>query len=140
MAYPTAKKRKLFPLSGQDTSTTYAQDIAGHSFPASTNSVRGNEPHQTFLAAMNQAGGNVTASWDSGIYDATMFKLKTNELLARVQPDYERWMVMAENSIRKLKDTIGRIPDRQAKPVCLSPFLPLARQTPDFPEGPRSGA
>lgn len=47
-----------------------------------------------------------------------MFKLKANELLAKVQPDYERRMVKVENSLRKLKDIIERIPDREAKSVC----------------------
>ena len=61
-----------------------------------------------------EARRNATVSWSSGTSDSNMFKLKANELLAKVRPDYTR---QAENLLRKLKDVIERIPDREAKLV-----------------------
>ena len=48
-----------------------------------------------------------------------MMQLQIDELLATVRPDYERRMKIAENSLRKLKAIIERIPPREAQPVRL---------------------
>ena len=58
-------------------------------------------------------------------YDSSMLKLKANELLTKVRPDYEGRMVKLESSLRRLKEVIGRIPDREAKPVCEDAFVPI---------------
>ena len=121
MASPVIKKRRLTSPSGPDHIITYPH-TAAHSFLDSANEKSqhacGMEPLRK-LPATNGAKANDTTSWDSPVGDSNMFKLKTHRLLARVQPDYERRMVKAENALRKLKDTIERIPDRQAKPVCI---------------------
>lgn len=49
---------------------------------------------------------------------SSMFQLQVEQLLLKVRPDYERRMVKAEDALRKLKEIIERIPDRDAKPVC----------------------
>ena len=128
MAFPPTKKRRLSSLSGPDHIITYPHHTAAHSFldPAYEKSqhVPEMEPLRKFPAT-SEAKPNLTTSWDSAVGDLNMFKLKTHQLLTRVQPDYERRMVKAENSLRKLKDTIERIPDRGAKPVCTSAFVSI---------------
>ena len=126
MAFPATKKRRLSSPSGRDRNITYSQATAGDSFLYSanieSNNVQGHEPLRS-LPTIKEAERSGTTPWDSGIYHSNMFKLKTNELLARVQPDYERRVVDAENSIRKLKDTIERIPNREAMPVWTTAFV-----------------
>ena len=102
MAFPVIKKRRLSSSSGPDHIITY--------------------PHP----ATNEAKANDTTSWDSAVGDSNMFQLKIHQLLAQVQPDYERRMVKAENALRMLKGTIERIPDREAKPVCILPLSLLS--------------
>ena len=126
MALPALKKRRLSSPSGRDGNKTYAQDTAGaffHDPPDEERKyIRGNNPLPR-LPAMNEAGENGTASWGSGTYDINIFKLKLNELLAKVRPDYQRRMAKVENSLCRLKDIIERIPNREAKPVCTPAFV-----------------
>ena len=128
MTTPATNKRKLSPLSRDDGNKIYAQDIVGHLSQDSSNEESENvlengdtrNPHTQF-----EAKGNATSSWSSDTYHSSMFKLKANELLATVRPDYERRMVNVENSLRKLKDIIERIPNREAKPVCNIALFPI---------------
>lgn len=121
MAPHVNKKRKLSPLSGGHRHASNAQERASvlsqDSSNQDTDIVPGNGAIRGRPTTV-EAKRNLTSSWSSGTYDSNMFKLKVNELLARVRPDYERRMLKVENSLRKLKDIIERIPDRQAKPVC----------------------
>lgn len=118
---PHAIKRKLSPQSGCDAHTTNAQVRAGDLSQGSSDQdndfVQGNGATQGGHTTV-EAKRNATKSRSSGTYGSNMFKLKVNELLAKVRPDYERRMLTVENSLRKLKDIIQRIPDREAKPVC----------------------
>ena len=124
MAFPATKKRRLSPISGPDHIVTYPHHTAPPSFLDSGN---GKSQHvrgmRRKLPATNEAKTNDQTSWDSAVGDSNMFKLKMHQLLARVQPDYERRMVKAEDALRKLQDTIEQIPDRRAKPVCISAFV-----------------
>lgn len=126
MALPAIKKRKVSSPSGPDGNKTYAQDTARAFFhdppDGESKYIRGNNPLST-LPAMSEAGGIGTTSWASSTYDLTIFKLKLNELLAKVRPDYQRRMVKVENSLCRLKDIIERIPNREAKPVCIHAFV-----------------
>ena len=74
---------------------------------------------------MNGAGKTRTTSSGSAAYELNIFKLKVNELLAKVRPDYERRMVKVEDSLCRLRDIIERIPSREAKPVCISTFVSI---------------
>ena len=127
MPFPASKKRRLSSPSGPDHMVTYPHHTTSYSFLDSANEksqhVHGTEPLRK-LPATNEAKTNHTTPWESTVGDSNMFELKTQQLLARVQPDYERRMIKAEDSLRKLQDTIERIPDRQAKPVCISAFVP----------------
>ena len=129
MAFPATKKRRLSSASGPDHIITYPHHTTPHSFLDSANEksqhVREMEPLRK-LPATNEAKMNDPTSWDSAVGDSNMFKLKTHQLLARVQPDYERRMVKAEDSLRKLQDTIERIPNRRAKPVYIFALSPLS--------------
>lgn len=120
MAFPAVKKRKVSPLSGGDCNNTYAQDAGGDWSQDSSNEdndfVLGNgaiRSGHTIIKAKRTA----KTSWSNGTYDSNMFKLKANELLAKVRPNDERRMVKVENSLRKLKDVIEHIPNRKAKPI-----------------------
>lgn len=128
MATPAIKKKKLSPPSRNDRNKIYAQDIVGHLSQDSSNeeseNVRENgdtrNPHTQL-----EVKRNATSSWSTDTYDSSMFKLKANELLAKVRPDYERRMVNVENSLRKLKEIIERIPNREAKPVWNIALFPI---------------
>ena len=126
MAFPATKKRRLSSSPGPEHIINYPHRTARHSFLDSANEksqhVPGMEPLRKFPAT-HEAKRNDTTSWDSAVGDSNMFKLKTHQLLARVQPDYQGRLVKAEDSLRKLKDTVERIPDRGAKPVCISAFV-----------------
>ena len=107
------KKRKLSSLFAGDGDETLFED----------SSDKGSEKVQpdAFIRRHHtnvEAKGKAIRLWSTGAYDSNMFKLKTTELLAKVRPDYERCMVKLEHSLRRLKDIIERIPDREAKPVC----------------------
>jgi hypothetical protein len=52
------------------------------------------------------------------MYKSSMFKLQLDELLAEVQPNYEKRMVPIENALRRLKAVIEQIPDREPADVC----------------------
>lgn len=120
MAPPTKKKRKVSPLSGRDRNEIYVQDTAGHVSEDSSNAESEIFPRNEAIRsgqATIETRRNATTSWSSGKYDSSLFKLKANELLTKMRPNYERRMVKAENSLRRLKDIIERIPDRDPKPV-----------------------
>ena len=52
----------------------------------------------------------------TGAYSSHMFQLQADELLLKVRPPGGR-MVQAENALRKLKDVIEHIPNREPKSV-----------------------
>ncbi|CAD6577034.1 MAG: hypothetical protein ASARMPRED_008105 [Alectoria sarmentosa] len=115
MAPPTIKKRKLSSPSRDHRDKTYAQDRAGSEDEGSSHEESEVVPANGAIRnrhSILEARGNATISWSCGTRDSNMFKLKANELLAKVRPDYAR---QAENLLRKLKDIIERIPDREAK-------------------------
>lgn len=122
MALPVIKKRRLSSSPCPDHIITYPHHTTAHSFLDSANEksqrARGLESLRKFPAT-NEAKSNDTTSWDSAVGDSNMFKLKVHQLLAQVQPEYERRMVKAENALRMLKGTIERIPNREEKPVCI---------------------
>ena len=121
MPPPAVKKRKLSPLSRDNSNKIYTQDtvdgLSQDSADEETENVLGHG-HIPSRHTPVEAKRNASTSWSSGTYDSNMFKLKANELLAKVRPDYERRLVNVENSLRKLKVVIERIPDREAKSVC----------------------
>lgn len=136
MAPSALKKRKISPLSRSDGNKTYAPDAAGHvssdSFNEEGEIVPGNRSIPSSQSTL-EAKRNSTLSWSSATDGASMFKLKANELLAKVRPDYQRHMVKVESSLRKLKHLIEHIPDRDAKPVCKIAFVPIQPdKLPDF--------
>ncbi|KAI9773444.1 MAG: hypothetical protein M1840_007660 [Geoglossum simile] len=47
------------------------------------------------------------------MYKSSMFKLQLDELLAEVQPNYEKRMAPIEDTLRRLKAVIEQIPDRE---------------------------
>ena len=51
-----------------------------------------------------------------GAYSSNMFQLQVDELLLNVRPRKGR-MVQTENALRKLKNIIEHIPNREPKPV-----------------------
>ncbi len=127
MASPAVKKRKVSSLSGGQGNEIDAQHtVESLSEQDSSDkraiTVRGNAPYRSGHTTI-RAKRNAAKSWSSGTYDSSMFKLKVDQLLTNVRPDYERRMVKLENSLRRLKHIIERIPDREAKPVCSVAFV-----------------
>ena len=116
---PPLSRDRRDHVCGQDT----AKDLSRDSLDAETAIVLGNGGIRGGNTTA-EAKRNATPSWSGGTYDSTTFKLKANELLRKIRPDYERRMVKMENSLRRLKDIIERIPDREAKPVCYLALLP----------------
>ena len=116
---PVFKKRKL----SADASNGYAIRRS-----AEETSGAPREMHEDRTAARGSNTATSGAREEStpflnGAYNSNMFQLKVDELLLKVRPKYERRMVRAENTLRKLERIIDRIPSRRAMPVCHAPAL-----------------
>lgn len=57
------------------------------------------------------------AIYAGGLYKSSLFKLQVDELLAEVQPNYEKRLKGTDDLLRKLKSLIEGIADRDAMSV-----------------------
>jgi U3 small nucleolar RNA-associated protein 22 len=58
-----------------------------------------------------------SALYAGGLYKSSMFKLQIDEMLAEVQPNYEKRLRGADEALHKLKSIIEAIEDRELLPV-----------------------
>jgi U3 small nucleolar RNA-associated protein 22 len=59
-----------------------------------------------------------SALYSGGLYNSSLFKLQIDEMLAQVQPNYEKRMPGVDDALRQLKTLIEAIEDREMLPVC----------------------
>jgi len=59
-----------------------------------------------------------SALYSGGLYKSNMFKLQIDEMLAQVQPNYEKRMPGVNEALHRLKSLIEAIEDREMLPVC----------------------
>ena len=57
------------------------------------------------------------AIYAGGLYKSSMFKLQVDEMLAEVQPNYEKRASVIDDALRRLKGLIEGIEDREALSV-----------------------
>jgi hypothetical protein len=57
------------------------------------------------------------ALYAGGLYKSSMFKLQVDEMLAEVQPNYEKRAAVIDDALRKLKGLVEDIEDREALSV-----------------------
>ena len=102
----TTKKRRI---GHSDGSCGTANGQTAHT-PADLKPAKGHTPRN-----MAPQDGQTLAG---EMYNSSMFKLQLDELLAEVQPNYEKRMASIENALRRLKAVIEQIPDREPADVC----------------------
>lgn len=111
----THKRRKLSP---QSTQVLYRgasdEDEKSEESSPKDEDARRDAPRSNPKASRVGRGA---IALGNGAYNTNLFQLQLNELLSKVRPDYERRMDKADNALRKLKDIIERIPNREAKSV-----------------------
>ena len=62
--------------------------------------------------------GDNDALYAGGLYKSGMFKLQVDEMLAEIQPNYEKRAAAIDDALRRLKSLIEGIGDREALSVC----------------------
>ena len=62
------------------------------------------------------------ALYAGGLYKSSMFKLQVDEMLAEVQPNYEKRAGVIDDALRKLKGFIEGIEDREALSVSIQVY------------------
>ncbi|KAL8944818.1 MAG: hypothetical protein Q9216_000240 [Gyalolechia sp. 2 TL-2023] len=62
------------------------------------------------LSQLSQSKTNLSFG---NLHRSSFFKLQTNELLKKLRPKYETRMLEAESTLRRLRDIVRNIPDRQ---------------------------
>lgn len=61
--------------------------------------------------------GDNDAIYAGALYKSSMFKLQVDEMLAEVQPNYEKRASVIDDALRRLKGLIEGIQDREALSV-----------------------
>ena len=126
MESPATKKRKVSAGHGNSVYPQYTvENVSRDSSDLEGENVRRN-------GSIPDGHTNIQArakAQKSSSYASNMFKLKINELLRKLRPDYEGRMVKLDSLVRRLKEVIERIPEREAKPVCDVTFVPIQSLT-----------
>lgn len=114
MAPSNSKRRKLehqssSPVSEDEDSSVSAQE------ELQADTVQ--EPITKPIRPKRRQDEDGTAIYAGGSYKSSMFKLQVDELLSEVQPNYEKRLEGVDVALRKLKDLIESIEDRDALSV-----------------------
>ena len=113
---PAYKKRKLSPSAVVGNVTAIPQiSSPGRSSRDEGNSTIRSTSIKTGKR-MRHGSESVAKPLTTSTYNTSMFQLQIEEMLVKVQPKEER-MIEAENALRKVKDIIERIQNREPKPV-----------------------
>ena len=71
--------------------------------------------------------GDNDAIYAGGLYKSNMFKLQVDEMLAEVQPNYEKRASVIDDTLRKLKGLIEGL--EPCEPLSVSPDLYFFQST-----------
>lgn len=115
MQPPSFKKRKLSPPPSSFKDQAYSR-LDWQSSIEGTGTDGGVEAYHGGRKIVGRKRNAIT-SLANATYNSDMFKLRIDELLAKMRPNCGRNTVEAENALRKLKSIIEQIPDREAIPV-----------------------
>lgn len=107
MAPSPPKRRKLSHGSEE-------QDSGEENFDSRDNETR----KPTAVKQQRRQDVDDAALYSGGVYNSSLFKLQIDEMLAEVQPNYEKRMTGADDALRRLKTMIEAIEDRGMLPVC----------------------
>lgn len=116
MVPPAYKKRKLSPLPAHngDKELSHIRDF-GALFEQQSKVADKMASTRSSRAAQNDRRSPSTLP-PSSVYHLSLFQLQVDELLSKVRP-HEGRMANAENALRKLKNIIERIPNREPQSV-----------------------
>lgn len=124
----SAKRRKLDhhrddAISANGNTATDAEEMKSQSSleagdNLSRNPTTPKHPHSRPNYAHDTDEG---ALYAGRVYKSSIFKLQVDEMLAEVQPNYEKQMSWIEDALHKLNDIIGGIEERGPLPVSLCP-------------------
>jgi U3 small nucleolar RNA-associated protein 22 len=110
----SSKRRKLDHESNgsilEDKSSEFSADEEPQANTVLETSAKQTRPKRS----QDEEGAAIYAG---GSYKSSMFKLQVGELLSEVQPNYEKRLEGVDAALRKLKDLIESIEDREARPV-----------------------
>jgi len=116
MATPARKKRITSTIWREEATIGITNgDTSGESVGAENKAAQGTWNNQ---GKPRESGRTRPISLSNSSHGLSLFQLQIDELLSKVRPDYERRMVKAETALRKLKEIIERIPNRDARSVC----------------------
>lgn len=115
MALHPSKKQKLdhfLKIGGTDSDN---ENSSERDLKDSTEHVLSQE--EIDMRARHSAPSRIIADRSGRLDISGMLKLQTDELLAKVRPNYEKRITRAENALLKVRNIIERIPSREALPV-----------------------
>ena len=118
---PAHKKRKLSPSAVGNVKEGLLQSVRSGPSPEEEGDVADYSINPHAHKSLRNDNYNKPKVTSTGAYSSNMFQLQVDELLLKVRPAGGR-MVQAENALRKLKDVIEHIPNREPKSVRHSYF------------------
>lgn len=122
MAPLSTKRRKLDngrSISPSESESSQIEQTPNHDSQVKTQPQTPTQPRPKRTADDDEA-----AIYAGGLYKTNLFKLQVDELLAEVQPNYEKRLKGVDDLLRKLKGLIESIGDRDAVSVSISPDVP----------------
>jgi U3 small nucleolar RNA-associated protein 22 len=125
MMAPTSPKRRKLDYSGgervspseippQSDDETDAQSSSSEVSQDDVPNVQSKQPHTRSKRVQDDDSG---ALYAGGLYKSSMFKLQVDEMLAEVQPNYEKRAAMIDEALRRVKGLIEGIDGREALSV-----------------------
>ena len=116
MMSPADKKRKISPPAVGNINEGLLQSVPSRPSPQEEGNVADYSINPHVHKPMRNDKDDKPKVISTGAYNSNMFQLQVDELLLKVRPAKGR-MVQAENALRKVKDIIEHIPNREPKPV-----------------------
>ncbi len=113
---PAHKRRKLSPSAAVDIDQRLPQTVPSGESHGEEGDVADYSTNTQIHNPMRDDKEDKSKVLSTGAYSSTMFQLQVDELLVKIRPATGR-MGKAENALRKLKDIIEHIPNREPKPV-----------------------
>lgn len=111
MQDPQPKRRRLNDIEGQDHSNDHGANGTGKT--AQWNSSGRPQTQEGGVSA----GRAAEVGRAAGLSKSSLFKLQTDELLSELRPDYDNVISRIQTVLRKIKDTINNVPERQERQV-----------------------
>jgi len=118
MAPLSTKRRKL--ENGRSVSPAESESSQIEQTPNHDSQVKTQAQTPAQSRPKRTADDDEAAIYAGGLYKTNLFKLQVDELLAEVQPNYEKRLKGVDDLLRQLKGLIESIGDRDAVSVSIS--------------------